>query len=225
MAARRPQPTAGRISAAGRREMSKSMLSVREAAVLTGRSERTIRRLIQQGKLSADRGDAGWRVRTDRLMQWLGEHRGTGVGADRLRQELDAVLSGASKRAASSEQPSRRAYSVADLKAFNRAQPVYRRLLALGEDSRPAAGVAAAASALSEGLECLSVGCHTWRRPEKIEQYVSAREHIARAAGRLLMGVADGDTRSTTCHEVAAVLEQDVLPAVNGLIRKLERKA
>lgn len=80
-----------------------------------------------------------------------------------------------------------------------------------------AAGAAAAAEALHTATRHLAIGCHRFFREEKQAALRAARDQVAVAACELLL--AGGE--ASRAH--AATLEREVVPAIGGLLRRLDR--
>ena len=102
-----------------------------------------------------------------------------------------------------------------DLRAFQRAEPLYLELVSKYGPMEPAV------VRLAHAMELLAQGCHSYHATEKVSHYIAAREEAAVAVTNLLLGApADNGERI----ELSARLEQEVLPAIGGLIRGAERR-
>ncbi|HNC95715.1 MAG TPA: hypothetical protein PKW90_06300, partial [Myxococcota bacterium] len=63
-------------------------------------------------------------------------------------------------------------------------------------------------------LDLIAVGCHRFEKASKIESYSAARDATSRSACALYLGDKVG---------LAARVEQELLPAIAGLLRRAER--
>jgi len=176
-------------------------LSLREAAETLGKSERQVRYLIQNGGLPAQKIDGRWRIERDDLRLKAGATQARQRKRERAAEIADQVLR--------QDAPPKRRYSATDLKAFEAARALYGDLAALGQD-HPVAGI------VLETLVQLSCGCHAFHAQHKAAYFAKARERACHASVLLLLEENGGP--------LAERLEQDVIPAIGGLIRRAERR-
>lgn len=179
-------------------------LTLREAAVRLGKSERQIRYLIQQGRLRAEKRDGRWAIASDDLPRNEAQQSGQARRERRLRAAVEAAL----------ELPAdglERRYSVRDLKAFQIALPVFTTAHdALG-------GNHPATAALHRVLVQLAAGCHRFDRRTKAEAYSDARDAASLAVCELILDA------SETALGLAERIEQDLMGAFAALLRRMER--
>lgn len=176
-------------------------LSLSQAAERLGKTRRQIRYLIQEGRLDARKDGGRWVVDSEALPESDARQ------AARARQE--AGLRDAVDRALEPRTAGR--YSVRDVKAVVAGVPLYRQCLALlGEG-------ADAATELRACLDHLAIGYHRWGPTDKREAYRAARDAAARAGMALLL------TEQPAAAQLLDAIEQELMPAITGLVRRTER--
>lgn len=184
------------------------LLTLPEAASKLGKSERQLRYMIQQGTLQAEKRGGRWLVEIAALPPSSGQAAAAQRRQEALRGAVEDALALPAPDAAT------RRYSVRDLKAFQIGKPLYERTAAtLGKDH-------AAAVALRDVLLHLSRGCHRFARDEKAVAYREARD----AASHALCALVLTDATSPPVDVLADTIEQDLMPAFAGLLRRVERK-
>ncbi len=177
-------------------------LTLSQAAERLGKTRRQIRYLIQQGRLEAHKDGGRWVVDSERLPISEAQREAQARQAGRLREAVEAVL----------EPPARGRYSVRDLKAVAVGVPLYQRCLRiLGEESP-------ATRELGLGLEQLAIGYHRYGWSEKRDAYRSARDAASRAAMALLLA------EHPEAGELLDRIEQELMPAITGVLRRTERR-
>ena len=191
-------------------------LSVKEAAALLGKSPRTVRLMIQQGRIVARRDGQQWRIDRDRLV---------GVDAERaearsselsqIRDHLDGAIEAVQPPA---ERPRRSFYSVRDVTAFSAAASVLAEL-----DDFPADAIEPARTHLQAFLRCIADAVHQFHPEQKIPRFVEARRLACEALADLV--VARGRSDAAALEPLADRVERDVLGPLRGLIRSAERRA
>ncbi len=191
------------------------MLTIREVAVLLGRSERTVRAQVARGDLPGKKRGGRWLVPRDALPLTEAQRQALQARCDQIRTEVERALPG---RLASSARDRRR--SLADLMAFERG----RRLLAAmrasaGQDGDPA-GADQARACLHQALLDLSVGFHEYNRPGRLAALTRTRAGLAQAGAHLLLEA--GDPVIEPAAAWVRALEQEVLPPLAGLFRRAE---
>ncbi len=181
-------------------------LSLTDAARLLNKTPRQVRYLIRQGKLAATKVNGRWRLQSEALPLSESQLRSKARQAEALRETLDEAL-GPSGRLAG------RRYSVRDLQAFSAARQLWARLVdTLGEAHE-------ATRALRAALVALGQGCHRFHDRDKREAFAAAREHAAQAAVVALLSDVEG------VEGLVDSLEEEVLAANSGLVRRAERRA
>ncbi len=181
-------------------------LTLDQTATRLGKTARQIRYLIQSERLAAKKVGGRWVIESKDLPLSDGQRK----TLDRKERQLRHAVEEGLGLAESEQRPPR--FSVCDLKAFQIALPLYREILAsLGAEH--AAGVA-----LRETLDCLSRGCHRYELRDKAEAYRSARDAASLAACELVL------SDNEASEAMLQTLEQDLMAALAGLIRRTERK-
>jgi excisionase family DNA binding protein len=179
-------------------------LSLTDAARLLGKSPRQVRYLIKNGKLTATKDGARWRIQSEDLPLSEGQLRARARKAQDARDLVEQAL-GPHGRLADKR------YSVRDLRAFQAGAPLLPRLTeALGTDHP-------ATTALRDALVALAQGCHRYHDTDKRDAYHLAREHASRATALVLLSGQDAAT------DLADGLEHQLMPAITGLVRRTER--
>jgi excisionase family DNA binding protein len=178
-------------------------LTLDQAATTLGKSVRQVRYLIEQGRLRATKVAGRWFVDSEDLPADPDARQRSARREGRLREAVEEVLSPDGRRAR---------YSMRDLKAMQIALPAYRALCAATGEDHPAA------RELAEALRHLAEGCHRFARHEKGEAYRAARDAVSRCALALLV---DDEARHGALVDT---LEQDLLAALAGLLRRAERR-
>jgi len=178
-------------------------LSLSQAAEHLGKTRRQIRYMIQQGRLPAGKDGGRWFVDSEELPA-SAERQGSRARQEAgLRDAVDAALG-----------PRRRGgrYSLRDLKAVSVGVPLYHRCRdLLGAESD-------AARELRFGLDHMAIGYHRYGWSDKRDAYRAARDAAARAAMALLLA---GDTAA---GELLEDIEQELMPAIAGVLRRTERR-
>jgi excisionase family DNA binding protein len=180
-------------------------LSLQQAAERLGKSVRQVRYLIQTGALPAQKSGGRWLIAAADLPLSEGQRAALERRERALREAVEQGLG-------LEEAPAER-YSVRDLKAFQIALPVYREGRALlGAEH-------AAVVALHTTLILLTQGCHRFRHEEKAAAYRAARDAASLAVCELVL--AD----QAAAEPLVRVIEQELMAAFSGLLRRLERRA
>jgi len=177
-------------------------LSLSQAAEKLGKTRRQIRYMIQQQRLPARKDGGRWVVDSEALPQ------SDEAQASRTRQEagfrgtVETVLGMGGKRR----------YGLGDLKAVPLAIPVYkhcRELLGVESD---------AARELRIALDQMALGYHRFGWSEKRDAYGKARDAAARAAMALML------EDSEEAGRLQDQIEQELMPALAGVLRRTERR-
>ena len=180
-------------------------LSLQQAAERLGKSIRQVRYLIQSGELRAGKTGGRWMIDAADLP--LSEPQRAAVGR-REHALRDAVERGLGL----DEKPPER-YSVRDLKAFQIALPLYR------QGTELLGGNHAAVAALREALTLLTQGCHRFGHDDKAAAYRAARDAASLAVCELVL------TGRDEAEPLIRNIEQDLMAALSGLLRRLDRRA
>ena len=180
-------------------------LTLDEAAIRLGKSKRQVRYLIDTGKLPAKKAAGRWFIDSKDLPLSDAQQ----AAADRKQRQLRAAVDEALELG--DKPQSGRRYSVLDMKAFNIALENYRLLVErLGETHT-------ACRALRSSLEFLSQGCHRFEHQAKAEAYRLARDQASLAVCELVID------HSTDASALIDQLEQNLMPAFAGLLRRFDR--
>jgi excisionase family DNA binding protein len=180
-------------------------LSLEQAAQRLGKSVRQVRYLIQTGALRAAKTGGRWLIDAADLPLSAPQRAAVGRRETALRDAVERGLG-------LDEAPPAR-YSVRDLKAFQLALPLYRQgSELLGADH-------AAVAALRTALILLAQGCHRFDHADKAAAYRAARDLASLAVCELVL------TDRGEAEPLIRAIEQDLMAAFSGLLRRLERRA
>lgn len=176
-------------------------LTLSETAQRLGKTERQVRYMIEQGQVAAKKRGGRWFLESEDLPLSDGQKEAMDRQVRQLRDAVDDTLGIASTK---------RRYSVRDLVAFQIALPLFQQSVkALGADHP-------ASQALHRMLDLLSRGCHRFEPAEKGAAYREARDAASSAVCELLLSGED------TAGEIATEIEQDLMAAFAGLLRRAE---
>ena len=193
--------------------MATRNLTLAQASARLGKSERQLRYMVQKGELAAFRSGKRWLIRLEDLPPTPAP---PGVPAAPLPPPQAPLPTARGERdaqslAAAAEQPTRRRYSVTDLRAFQHARPIHADLVQRLGAEHPTT------RRLRAVLDHLARGCHAYAPEQKAKQYEQARDEAASAVVDLLLLEAP----HLAAH--AEALEQVVLPIIGGLQRTTDR--
>ena len=181
-------------------------LTLDEASVKLGKTVRQVRYMIQQGRLTARKIKGRWLIDDAELALPDAQQ----AARDRKQAKLlDTVQDAVGVPRAASQ---RARYSAVAIKAVEVGLPLYRR----ARDERGAEDLGA--RQLAAMLELLICGAHRFDRVSKAAAYRDARDAASRAVCALLL---EGGEPATA---LAVEIEQEVMPAIAGLLRRLDRK-
>lgn len=183
--------------------MASMEVSLSEAAARLGKSARQVRYLVQQGQLEARKVGGRWRVTLDASASSPQQVSATARKQARLRAVVEDTLG---------LEPPRRRYSVRDLKAFSLGAPLHQRLCQHLDAQHPAV------THLRDMLDELAIGCHRYHPAEKAQSYRTARDAASRAVAALALE--DAEHADAILQEI----EQELMPALAGLLRRVERR-
>jgi excisionase family DNA binding protein len=179
-------------------------LTLQQAATKLGKTSRQIRYMIQTGKLQATKSGASWRINSDALPLSERQVEAAMVKEQRTRAALEDALEPKGAR--------RRRYSFRDLRAAKVAVPLLQAATeALGADH-------SAVQSMKHALKQLARGCHRYRREDKVAAYRAARDEASNSACELVI---DGGAAAL---EFVDHIEQELMPAIAGLVRRCERQ-
>lgn len=186
--------------------MAVMQLTIAEAAARLGKSQRQVRYLIQANRLPAHKFGGAWVIESESLP--LSE--GQAEALQRRERQLRSAVERALDLPAEADRAAR--YSVRDLKAFQLALPIHRAAVeSLGTEH-------AATASLRRVLEHLARGCHRFERTDKASSYQEARDAASLAVCELvLLGRSDTD-------ELVTAIEQELMSALAGLLRRVDRR-
>lgn len=173
--------------------------TLKEAATLTGKSVRQLRYLLKQGHLKARKVGGQWVISDADLPRSEAQEYARRRRQERAMQIAEEVL-----------QPPQKTYSVTDLRAFETARSLFGETTALFSESHQVPTL------LRDAMLELCCGCHAYHHRQKASHFKQAREHLCHATVYLFLD-AKGESLG---HR----LEQDLLSAVAGLIRRVEGK-
>lgn len=194
------------------------LLTLEEAAARLNKTVRQIRYLIDQQRIDARKTAGRWFVDLDSVQRSGAPIIDSAPPAappppppGRAMKERKAQgLRAAVEKALDLPPPAASRYSLRQLRAFQVGLPLYQRARAqLGADHE-------ASVALLRALQHLARGCHRFNRADKVGAYAAARDEASLAVCALLVS---GDP---ALDPLATALEQDLLPAVGGLLRRME---
>lgn len=181
-------------------------LTLAEAAQALGKSPRQLRYLLKSGEIQGQKIEGRWMFDASALPISPARAEARQRKAAELGRAVEEALGPHLKPAG------RKGYSVTDLGAFRTAAA-----LARASAGRLGGGHLASA-ALRNALIALAQGCHRFHQREKAAAFSAARERAAEAVAELHLEGGDGTL------EIASAVEQQLLPAVAGLLRRQERK-
>lgn len=185
-------------------------LSVAEAATVLGKTPRQIRYLIRQGHLQAKRQGKSWQIDSDSLPLGDAARQALAERLDTARKTVDAALAPVAKALGAPAEAAER-YSVRKLLAFETGCRLYQELVSGSLRAEPAQ------QALFEGLVQLTQGCHAFRAEEKAGHFREARRQVATATAHLYL--CDDEHGA----DIAARLEQELIPKIGGLVAAQEK--
>jgi len=177
-------------------------LTLGQAATALGKTRRQLVYLIEQGRLPAEKVGGRWYLDSVVLERDPATARRLDIKNAMLKDAVEDALLPSGKQ---------RHYSLKDIKAFQIAHPLYQGL-------RQRSGAPDLATAhLHECLRQLAQGCHRYGRAEKTRAYQAARDAASLAVLELML-LQDRDLEGTI-----DALEQDLMPAIAGLLGRLDR--
>ncbi len=179
-------------------------LSLQETAERLGKTTRQVRYLIQTGRLQAEKIGGRWTLDSASLELSPGQQQAVERQERQLRSAVEQGLG------LDGERPRR--WSVRDIKAFQVALPLYRHCEQTHGAEHPAT------RALAEVMQELARGCHRFERSDKAAAYRAARDAASLALFHLLLLPGDA-----AAPQIDAI-EQDLMAALAGLLRRLERR-
>ena len=181
-------------------------LTIDQAAAAMGKSARQIRYLIQQGRVQARKVQGRWLIDGDSLPNGASKQKASARKVEQIQETVENAL----------DLPPRsqtKRFTVRSLKAIEIGLPIYRDAVAkLGADHP-------ACAALQTLFEHVVRGAHRFENPDKLEAYRAGRDAASLAVCNLLIA---GDE---TASAIADTIEQELMPAITGLLRRLSRKS
>jgi len=189
-------------------------ISLSEAAIALGKSERQVRYLIKSHRLEAHKEHGRWSIDTSDLPLTEGQRKAMSNRIQTVREAFDKGLEPAEK--ASEQEKKRQHYSVTDFKAFHSGEPIYRDLRTELGPKDPAC------IHLFNALTLLTKGCHAFQPIEKAARFTEARESAASAVTHLLL---DGDEDNGQRRSFAERIEQELIPKLASLVASQEKRS
>lgn len=183
-------------------------LSLEEAATRLGKTVRQVRYMIRKNAVPARKVAGRWMIDSEAVPRSEGQARAAARKHEALRDAVDAALG----PQIGTQAPLR--YSVHQLKAFQMALPIHRQASERLGPEHPAT------VAVATTLRHLACGCHRYDREAKLDAYRAARDSasVAVCEAALASNVDAGPVDALT-----RAIEQEVLPAISGLLRRIER--
>jgi excisionase family DNA binding protein len=178
-------------------------LSLQQTADILGKTRRQVLYMIDQGRLPGKKVGGRWVI--DRADLQVDEEMQQRMSQKQARFKAvveDALTPGRERR-----------YTLRDLKAVQLAAPIYRQLAAHG------AGWEKATTYMRDCLDKLALGCYRYDRQEKTAAYRAARDAASLACMELLLRTATGQA-----EPLLDAIEQELMPAFAGLLRRNERR-
>ena len=179
-------------------------LTLEQAATRLGKSKRQVLYMIQIGHLPAQKLAGRWWIESEQLPLSAAQQQ----SHERKQQQFRAAVEEALEIEPERGRPRR--YSVRDLKAFQIALPLQRQAQTELGAEHPAT------QCLKRVLEQLTRGCHRYERSDKAEAYRAARDQVSLAVCELVL------TESAVADQLIHVLEQDLMAALAGLMRRVD---
>ncbi|MBL8693115.1 MAG: hypothetical protein JNJ88_03380 [Planctomycetes bacterium] len=189
-------------------------ITLREAAVLLSRSERTLRAQVSRGELEGRKVHGRWILERRSLPLTDAQRAALDARANAIRDTVERALPA---RAAISAGDRRR--TVLDLDAFRAGSRVLR---AMRETTNVAEGsLAASARSLRRALLSMARATHAYDAPTKLKDLRRARAALSVATAQLWIEA--GDPPADPQLRFAIEIETHVLPRLRGLLRWAER--
>ncbi len=178
-------------------------LSLEQATALLGKTRRQVLYMIEHKRLPAQKVGGRWVIERDDLHIDADIQQRASQQQARFKAVIEeALLPGKERR-----------YTLRDLKAVQLAMSIYQQLAAGG------GALDKATAHMRQCLDHLAVGCYRYDRQEKTVSYRAARDAASLAAMELLLCAT-----AEQATPLLAALEQDVMPAFAGLLRRSERR-
>jgi hypothetical protein len=178
-------------------------LSLQQTDDILGKTRRQVLYMIDQGRLPDKKVGGRWVVDRADLQVDAEMKQRTSQKQERFKAVIEDALS-----------PGReRRYTLRDLKAVQLSTPIY---------SQPAARGPAwekVTTYMRECLDQLALGCYRYDRQEKTAAYRAARDAASLACMELLLRTATGQQ-----EPLLDAIEQELMPAFAGLLRRNERR-
>ncbi len=180
-------------------------LSIQQVANRLGKTPRQIDYMIKTGRLKAHKNGGRWSIDSENLPLSDGQQQSQERKQRHLRASVEQALD-------IGPDTSNKRYSIRDLKAFQIALPLHRQALAALGAEHPAT------QSLKRVLEHLTYGCHRFERSDKADAYRTARDQASLAVCELVL------TESAAADQLIHDIEQDLMAAMAGLLRRVDRR-
>jgi len=189
-------------------------LTLSEAAVALGKTERQLRYAIKEGELPARMERRRWIVKSSDLPLSDSQRAAMAAQVRTARTAFEKGLEPAAKATEAKEDD--KTYSVTDLIAFQSGIEVHEDFVKkLGADDPACAQLVAALTGVSKG-------CHSFHPNDKARHFTEARDRMATLIAELLLHVGKGrETRQALARRV----ERELIPKVAGLVARQEKRS
>ena len=176
-------------------------VSISEAAILLGKTERQIRYMIQKQTLDAYKDGSRWIISIkNRPKPETNERQMRG-----LQATVEATLGISDHK--------KTKWTVRSLDIFEKGRNIY-----LETQEKFGDKASAVLYSLFLALQAITRGTHAYHRAQKIRNYQRARQYTCDAITQALLH------KDVNIHDVADKLEQDLLTHLSGLMRRAERR-
>ncbi len=191
------------------------LLSIREAALITGTSQRTLRGQLARGELAGRKQAGRWMIEKHSLPLTDSQRATVQARAEEVREAVNEALPSRNGRHA---QDRRR--SVLDMDAYRAGGSVLAELAALQIAVPSSSDLGRTTTAVETALLRLAEATYAYAAEDKITALRGARAEVSRAVGWLFMRP-PADFASKF-HAMAIRLETEVLGPIGGLIKWAE---
>lgn len=185
-------------------------LSIKEAVIKSGLSERQLTYGIKTGKIKAHKVNGKWRVDDTALPSSDGRAAAQERKAQQEAENRRAAIG--TEKALGPANTTGKFFTMTTLKAFQNALSICRdAFVSLPDDHGSLAH-------LRQSLHRLAEGCHRFFKEDKKESYRAARDAASLATCELYL---DG---GETANALALRLEEHVIPIITALLGRLDKR-
>ncbi len=185
-------------------------LTLREAAALLGRPERTLRAWVSRGEIQGVKRDGRWLIPRANLPLTDEQRARLQARAQAVREAVEEALP-----SRTADSPSTRVRSIIDTESFRSGQALLQKI-----EGSHSPGAEDAARCMREALLELAESIHHWDLPVKLAALHRCRAHFARAAGHLML--AHGLPLKAPVSDWVGRIEGEMVPEVAALTRRAE---